>query len=409
MLPLHKPLRLILGAFGDPGHAFPMIALGSELAARGHEVTLETWKKWEREVESEGMRFAAAPEYTVFPTRKKVVKPYEAVVWAARQSAPLIRDQAPDLVLADILTLAPALAGEAAGVPVGTLVPHVYPVGAPGQPPYALGARWARTRMARALWDSLDPLVQNGLRQGRDELNGARERVGLPPVERLHGGLSQELCLVATFPELEYPRDWPRGTGVVGPLMWEPPFGEVELPPGDDPLVLVAPSTVQDPEHRLLRAAVCGLASSPVRVLATLNRRPLDRPLRLPANARLVDWVSYAKTMPRCDVVVCHGGHGTVVRALASGATPVVAPAGGDMNENAARVDWAGLGVRIPGRLVSGPAVRLAVRRALADVAMRGRVRALAASPGAISGPAVAADAVEAWAAMRVPRTQKTA
>ena len=36
------PLRVLLGAFGDPGHAFPMIALGRALAARGHEVTLQT-------------------------------------------------------------------------------------------------------------------------------------------------------------------------------------------------------------------------------------------------------------------------------------------------------------------------------------------------------------------------------
>ena len=86
---------------------------------------------------------------------------------------------------------------------------------------------------------------------------------------------------------------------MVGPVMWEPPFGEVEPPPGDAPLVLVAPSTAQDPEHRLLRAALAGLADEPVRVLATWNRRPVHEPLPVPANARLVEWVSYSRTMPR--------------------------------------------------------------------------------------------------------------
>ena len=152
---------------------------------------------------------------------------------------------------------------------------------------------------------------------------------------------------MATFPQLEYPRTWPPGTEVVGPLLWEPPFeGEAEPPPGDGPLVLVAPSTSQDPEHRLLRSAVLGLADMPVRVLATTNRRPLPEPLAVPANARVVDWLSYARTMPRCDVVVCHGGHGTVARALASGCVVVVVPAAGDMAENAARVDWARVGIR---------------------------------------------------------------
>ena len=45
---LGRRRRLLLGAFGDPGHAFPMIALGRELAARGHDVTLQTWTRWQR-------------------------------------------------------------------------------------------------------------------------------------------------------------------------------------------------------------------------------------------------------------------------------------------------------------------------------------------------------------------------
>jgi len=39
-------MRILLGAFGDPGHAFPMLALGSRLAQRGHDVCLQTWAKW---------------------------------------------------------------------------------------------------------------------------------------------------------------------------------------------------------------------------------------------------------------------------------------------------------------------------------------------------------------------------
>ena len=130
------------------------------------------------------------------------------------------------------------------------------------------------------------------------------------------------------------------------------PTADVELPPGDAPLVLVAPSTAQDAEHRLLEAALRGLADAPVRVLATWNRRLPPRPLPVPDNARLVEWVSYSRTMPRCDVVVCHAGHGTLVRALACGCAVVACPAVGDMNENAARLDWAGAGVRVPRRFV---------------------------------------------------------
>jgi UDP:flavonoid glycosyltransferase YjiC (YdhE family) len=376
-----------------------MIALGRALVARGHEVVLQTWTRWRDHVEAEGMRFAAAPEYQVFPSRGRPLKPYAAAVRAATETRPLVAEVAPDAVVADILTLAPALAGELEGVPTGTLVPHIYPPGAPGFPPYSLGARLPRTAVGRRLWRALERPAAGGLHRGREELNGARARLGLPPLSRVHGGISAQLCLVGTFPQLEYPRRWPPHVEVVGPLLWEPPYGDVELPEGDAPVVLVAPSTSQDPEHRLLSAALRGLADAPVRVLATWNRRPPPRPIEVPPNARLVEWVSYSRTMPRCDLVLCHGGHGTTVRALAAGCRVVIAPATGDMYENAARVDWAGVGVRVPWRFTSPRTVRLAVERALADEAMGARVRELSTWADEHDGATQAAELVAEFAA----------
>ena len=287
------------------------------------------------------------------------------------------------------------LAGELEKVPVATLVPHVYPVGAPGQPPYALGARAASTPVGRTLWRAFDRPVRKGLAQGRTELNTARRQVGLAPVQRFHGGLSQRLCMVGTFPALEYPRTWPAHVHVVGPLMWEPSFPEVEPPPGDAPLVLVAPSTAQDPEHRLLRSALAGLGSEPVRVLATWNRRPLPGPAPVPANTRLVEWISYAQTMPESALVICHAGHGTLARALACSCRVLAVPHVGDMAENAARVDWCGAGVRLPWGLLSPRSLRLAVRRALGEPTLGVRAAQLGAWAAANPGAARAADLVE--------------
>jgi UDP:flavonoid glycosyltransferase YjiC (YdhE family) len=177
--------------------------------------------------------------------------------------------------------------------------------------------------------------------------------------------------------------------------MWEPPTADVELPPGDAPLVLVAPSTAQDPEHRMLEAALDGLADAPVRVLATWNRRLPPRPLSVPDNARLVEWVSYARTMPSCDAVVCHAGHGTLVRALSCGCAVIACPAIGDMNENAARVDWAGAGVRVPRRFQTPRVLRLAVERALGDGSIRARAAELAVWAGEHDSGAKAARLVE--------------
>lgn len=390
-------MRVLVGAFGDPGHAFPCLALGRALRARGHDVVLQTWGRWREHAEAEGLRFAPAPEYHVFPTRDRPLKPYEAVARATVETRELVREVAPDAVVADVLTLAPALAAELEGVPAATVIPHVDPRGAPGFPPYSLGAVLPRTAAGQALWRSVDPLVAKGVQRGREELNETRRRLGLPPQDHVHGGISRRLAMVGTFPQLEYPRPGgpEPGTHVVGPLVWEPPYEEVELPPGDDPLVLVAPSTSQDRSHRLLRASLEGLAGLPVRVLAAYNRRLPGRGLRVPPNARLVEWVSYARTMPRCDVVVCHAGHGTVARALMSGCVVVACPAAGDMNENAARVAWAGAGVRVPRRLVGPRALRLAVLRALGEPELGARARELAAWAATHDAGARAADLVE--------------
>ncbi|HEY5428480.1 MAG TPA: nucleotide disphospho-sugar-binding domain-containing protein, partial [Solirubrobacteraceae bacterium] len=191
---------------------------------------------------------------------------------------------------------------------------------------------------------------------------------------------------------------------VVGPLMWEPPCEPVSPPPGDAPLVLVAPSTAQDPTHRLLRAALAGLAGEPVRVLATWNRRPLPGPALIGANTRLVEWLSYAQTMPGCALVICHAGHGTLVRALASSCPVLAVPHVGDMAENAARVDWAGAGVRLPWPLLAPETLRLATRRALRGPELRAGAAEAGAWAARHSGPARAADLVEQLARRQVPR-----
>jgi UDP:flavonoid glycosyltransferase YjiC (YdhE family) len=291
------------------------------------------------------------------------------------------------------------LAAELEGVPVASLIPHVHPDLPRGFPPYSFGARLPRTAAGRALWRQTDRLVARGLEQGRREYNDCRARLGLGPLPWRHTGLSRELTLVGTLPQLEYPRDWPAWVRVVGPLQWELPGGErVELPPGDGPVVLVAPSTAQDPERLLLRAALAGLADAPVRVIASWGG-PLEPDMPVAANTVVVPWLSYARTMPGCDVVVTHGGHGTLVRALTCGCPAVVCPAGGDMAENAARVDWARLGVRLPRRFGTPWGVRLAVERALRRRGVRRNVAAVARWSAAHDGAVEAARQLEAWAA----------
>jgi UDP:flavonoid glycosyltransferase YjiC (YdhE family) len=316
---------------------------------------------------------------------------------------PLIEAFDPDVVVGDILTAVGGLSAGVTGRPFATLIPHVLPTSEPGLPPYSVGARLPRTRVGRRAWGALQPLLRRGEERGRDELNAVRAKVGLPGLDYTHNGISRDLALVATFPQLEYPRrEWDPAFRVTGPLLWERPAAQVELPPGDAPLVLIAPSTSQDPDGRMIAAALEGLAREPVRVIATTNRPGLPLPARAPANARIVDWLSYSRTMPLCAAVVCHAGHGTVARALSCGVPVVGAPAAGDMAENASRVAWAGCGVALPRRMVTATGIRLAIRKVLGEPRFSERAAELAEWSARHDGGAMAAAALEEFAARSV-------
>jgi UDP:flavonoid glycosyltransferase YjiC (YdhE family) len=391
--------RFLVAAFGDAGHAFPAIGLARALRRRGHEVVVETWERWREAVEAEELGFTAAEEYVAFPPPRAGSEDGTSLAGAALALAPYMEEQRFDVVVSDILTLAPALAAERVGLRRATLIPHVYPVHEPGLPFFAIGALPPRTPIGRGLWRAALPVLVEGLRRGREEMNESRTAVGLPEIDRFHGGISEELALVATFPHLEYARRWPAGVQVTGPIEFELPHPDIELPAGDPPLVLVAPSTAQDPQCRLIRVALEALADEPVRVLATTNRQRPEAPLPTPpSNAVLVDWLSYSQAMAAADLVICHGGHGTVARSLGAGVPALCCPALGDMTENGARVAWSGAGLMLPWRLLGARALRSTVRRILGDPSFHARASEIAAWERKNDGANRSAALVEALA-----------
>jgi MGT family glycosyltransferase len=396
-------LRILVAAFGDAGHVFPAIALGKALAARGHEVVIETWEERRAAVEGEGLGFAAAEEYRMFPPPDPDSEEGQHAAEAARALLPLLEDFKPHVVVSDILTLAPTLAAERAGIPLATLIPHIYPVVEPGSPFFAIGLRPPRTGLGRRVWRyGHERALRVGLEQGRRDLNIQRRRLDLPPIDRFHGGISPDLALVATYPQLEYPRRWPAGVEVTGPMTFEMPHPEIDLPPGDNPLVLVAPSTAHDSENHLVRTALTALAEEPVRVVATTNRVAPQRPIEVPANAKLVEWLSYSQLMPAASLVISHGGHGTVARALGAGTPILISPIIGDMSETAMRVAWAGAGLSLPWRLCRPRPLRWSARRLLHEPSFTGKAQEIAAWGRKNDGAAQGAELVERLALKRL-------
>jgi UDP:flavonoid glycosyltransferase YjiC (YdhE family) len=227
------------------------------------------------------------------------------------------------------------MAADLIGVPWTELSPHPLYLPSRGLPPVGSGlapGSGVRGRLRDAVMRALSA---RSVRAGDRQRHEARLGIGLPAYD------PGPLCrLVATLPALEVPRpDWPSEAVVVGPLHFEPTSAVLEVPPGDGPVVVVAPST-----------AVIGTAG-----LAEIALRHLVPGQTLPQGSRLVvsrlggddiavpPWATVGLgrqdvLLRGADVVVCGGGHGMLSKALLAGVPIVVVPGGGDQWELANRV-----------------------------------------------------------------------
>lgn len=383
-------MRAFVSPGFSEGHALPALALAQAMIGRGHQVDVELSERWREPVERLGAGFVASEEYVAFPEADARTDA-PTVVERARATLDALRERSPDVVLADFTSPAPALAAELAELRLALLVPTIYPVQEPGLPPLLTGYAPPRTRLGALAWRAADPALRairpsaRWARRVPTLLDRSRAELGLAPLgphpgpETTYGPIRAGLVLVTTFPQLEYPRRWPESVRVVGPAPFELPHPEIELPAGDDPLVLIASSTVPDPRRRLVRDGLEALADEPVRVVAALNRRGERWPHPIPSNARVVDWVPYSQVMGEASLVVSSGGMGTVNRALTEGVPVMVCPTGADTAENGARVTWAGAGLSLPRTLRGRRAIRLTVRRLLTERRFGDRARELAA------------------------------
>ena len=123
--------------------------------------------------------------------------------------------------------------------------------------------------------------------------------------------------------------------------------------PGDTrPLVYVSFGSVTGGlpvAGSIYAAALAAAARLPARVLLTVGRElDLDALGPAPANVHLERWVPQAEVFGQASVVVCHGGSGTTLGALAAGLPLVIVPLFADQPENARRVDAVGAGIAVP-------------------------------------------------------------
>jgi MGT family glycosyltransferase len=125
-------------------------------------------------------------------------------------------------------------------------------------------------------------------------------------------------------------------------------------------------------------AAIDGAGAMEARVLFTVGAgADVDGFGRPPANVHIEPWVPQADVLAHAAAVVCHGGSGSTLGALAAGRPTVVVPLFADQPYNAARVEGTGAGIAVTSPTADG--IRRAVETVLADGSYRtaaGRVAA---------------------------------
>ncbi|MGH3970583.1 MAG: glycosyltransferase [Mycobacterium sp.] len=373
-------MRVAVVAGPDPGHSFPAVALCQRFLAAGDSPTLLTGTEWLDAARGAGVDAVELVGLDPTPAdddRDAGAKIHQRAARMAVQNVPQLRDLAVDLVVSDVITAGGGMAAELMGIPWIELNPHPLYRPSKGLPPLGSGLAPGTGIGGRLRDSAMRALTARSWRAGLRQRAVVRAEIGLP--ERDPGPLRR---LIATLPALEVPRpDWPAEAVVVGPLHFEPTDQVLPIPPGDGPVVVVAPSTALTGTAGMAQTALdhlvpgTGLPAGARVVVSRLGGPELTAPPWAVVGLGRQD-----ELLAHADLVICGGGHGMVAKTLLAGVPRVVGPGGGDQWEIANRVVRQGSGrlvrplsadamVAAVGEVLSGPGYREAARRAAAGIA----------------------------------------
>jgi len=405
------------------GNAPPQLAVTRRLVERGHEVRVLAHRAARERIEGTGAEFVefrrAHPDFDITRRETDSLRDWEArtrfgagmrslrnalfafVGNVSRECADLLEHRPADAMVFDWMLAGAAIAAERAGLPAVELVHCPYPLPVAGVPPLftgsglrpldgSLGAARDRllNRIARRVYDA-----------GLPALNRARAEQGLAPLDHWEDQLlgAEAICMM-TAPELDFSSRGalPANVHYVGPA-FEPYAREWNSPwpvTNTDPLVVVSFSTSYMDQSALAQRVLDALAGLPVRALLTAGPALEQSRLRLPGNARAVDFIPHRTVLPHAALVVSHAGWQTVNAALADGVPLLCIPDGRDQPDNAARVVLAGAGVRVR-KQTSPRKLRRVIATALEDSALKRCASALAAALGRSDGALAVVERLE--------------
>ncbi|WP_449486692.1 glycosyltransferase [Streptomyces avidinii] len=385
------------------GHVNPTVAVGSELAARGHEVAWTGPAGALARLLPEHARILPAGEeetapdggYALLHARWRDLRGVgalrflweEALVPLARAMVPgvtrAVREFGPDVLVADQQALAGPVVARRLGVPWATSASTSAELTRPFTDFPKIG-EWVAGQIAGLLAEC-----------GAGPEGGLADPAG-PEWDPL---FSDRLVLVFSSRELVDPAaEFPAHYAFVGPAFGArppaPPFPWERLDP-ERRRVLVSLGTLNQEAGGRFYDAILGAAERLSSEVQLVLVAPGSLVGAVPSNVLLRESVPQLELLPHLDAVVCHGGHNTVCEALAHGLPLVVAPIRDDQPIVARQVALAGAGVRVRFGRSRAEELRDALTAVLDDPGPRRGARRIQASFAAAGGAAAAADRLE--------------
>ncbi len=301
----------------------------------------------------------------------------------------------PDRVLVDHVAFGARLALHALGVDPATIVlGHPSALPAPGEV-YGLPPEWPMALRPSDL--EIASLRARCARSTLDLAAAAKELLSRRAPKRM---LQHDLTALPGRPTIYvYPealhdpaRSLPRRHVFVGSLARTEELGTHKLPEGTGPRVTVALGSFLSARGDVLQAAVRAAWAGGWRLALAHGSTPLEALGPIPPGAVVARHLPQVALLRHTDVLVTHGGNGSVTEAVAAGVPMVVLPFSTDQFAGAAAIERGGFGhVLAPNGVTPEELVAAVERLRLTDAA--GWMRTGVESSGS-TGAAVAARAI---------------
>jgi UDP:flavonoid glycosyltransferase YjiC (YdhE family) len=202
-------------------------------------------------------------------------------------------------------------------------------------------------------WLNVEEVVQAGGSRLRN-LWAAAELTG-NDLSWVNGDLYLDTCP----PSLDLPTQRPRPpqTRSLRPVPFDETSTPIPTPPverGKHPLIHVSLGTIST-RVGVLNTILRDLHEIDADIVVTTGNCDPKQLEPQPSRIHIASYIPLTRLLPLCDLVICHGGWGTVIAAAAHGVPVVCVPSGADRPANAQACEAAGMGMTLqPDELQSG-------------------------------------------------------